>query len=179
MSAAPSINEIRTQAEAFASALQVGAVAVDDVVAWADAIIEREDHPHWAICELASCRREYPPDVVRRLRDVPGVADIATSRGLVLRILSDSLSRDPRCADQVARSLFDLAMADEIVDPELKTLAWWAWDALDLADAGMIEETRNEIVDMMRRAIDPALWDAAPGQSGAWRSPTVRSGTHS
>jgi hypothetical protein len=154
-------NDIRTQAEAFACALEVGAVAVDAVVAWADAIIEREDHPHWAICELATCRHEYPPDVVRRLRDVPGVADVLASKGLVLRILYDSLTRDPRCADQVARSLYNLAMADEIVDPELKALAWWAWDALDLADARTIEETRDDVIDEMRSALECSALHAA------------------
>jgi len=150
---ATTANEIRTQAEAFACALEVGAVVVDDVVAWADAIIQREEHPHWAICELATCRREYPPDVVHRLRDVPGVPDVAVSRGLVLHMLCESLTRDPRCASQVAHSLFDLAMADEIADPDLKALAWWAWDALDLADARMIRETRDDIVEKMRSAL--------------------------
>lgn len=154
MDTAPSTNDIRTQADAFACALEIGAVAVDEVVAWAHAIIECEEHPHWAICELATCGREYPPDVVRRLRDVPGVADVLASRALVLRILSDSLARDSRCADQVARSLYDQAAAGEILDPELKSLAWWAWDALDLAEARMIEETRDEIIDKMRSALE-------------------------
>ena len=153
MDTATTANEIRTQAEAFACALEVGAVVVDDVIMWADAIIAREDHPHWAICELATCRREYPPDVVHRLRDVPGVPDLAVSRGLVLQMLRASLTRDPRCASQVAHSLFDLAMADEIADPDLEALAWWAWDALDLADAHMIQDTREDIVEKMRSAL--------------------------
>ena len=156
MNAATTTSEIRTQAEAFASALEVGAVLVEEVVAWADAIIEREDHPHWAICELATCGREYPPDVVHRLRAVPGVPDIAVSRGLVLLMLRDSLVRDPRCASHVAHSLFDLAMAGQILDSELEALAWWAWDALDLADDGIIEETRADIVDKMRDALTSA-----------------------
>jgi len=116
LSPAPTTIEIRSQAEAFACALEVGVVVVDDVVAWADTIIEREDHPHWAICELATCRREYPPDVVRRLREVPGVADVAVSRRLVLQMLCDSSAREPRCASQVAHSLYNLAMAGEITD---------------------------------------------------------------
>ena len=80
--------------------------------------------------------------------------DVPASRALVLRILSDSLARDSGCADQVARSLYDLAVAGEIVDPELKSLAWWAWDALDLAEARMIAETRDDIIDKMRSALD-------------------------
>lgn len=161
MNAATTINEIRTQAEALASALELGAVVVDQVVAWADAIIEREDHPHWALCELATCGREYPPDVVHRLREVPGVPDVAVSRGLVLQMLCDSLTRDPRCASRIAHCLYDLAMADEIADPELKALAWWAWDALDLADAGMIQETRADVVGKMQSALTSAASNGA------------------
>jgi len=157
-------DKIRTQAEAFASALELGAVVVDRVVEWADAIIEREDHPHWSICELATCGREYPPDVANRLRKVPGVPDIAASKVLVLQMLRDSLTRDPRCASQIAHCLFDLATADEIADPELKGLAWWAWDALDLADAGMIQETRADVVDRMLSALSSVASDGV----GPW-----------
>jgi hypothetical protein len=63
-----------------------------------------------------------------------------------------------------ARSLFDLAMADEVADPGLKALAWWAWDALDLADARMINETRDDIIQMIQSALDAhTLLGEAPG----------------
>jgi hypothetical protein len=154
MNTVPTTNELRTQAEAFARALNVGAVVVDDVVEWSNDVIEREDHPHWTLCELATCRREYPPDVAHRLREIPGVADLAASRVLVLQMLSESLKRDPRCATQVAHTLSMLADADEIADFELNVLAGWAWDALDRADAGISRETRADIVDKMHKALE-------------------------
>jgi hypothetical protein len=153
MSPVPQGDETRTQAEAFAAALEVGAATVHDVADWADAIIEREASPHWSICELARCRNLYPPDVVHLLRDVPGASDRSETHRLLMQMLGESLAKDSRRANQIASSLYSLAMADEISDPDLKALAWWAWDALDLADSGLIAETRNEIVEAMRSAL--------------------------
>lgn len=141
---------LRIQADAFASALQVGAATVDEVVEWADAVIELEANPHWSFCELATCRNLYPPDVAHLLRDVPGTPDRAASQRIVMKMLHESLVKDPTRANQIASSLYSLAMADEIANPNLKALAWWAWDALDLADAGVTAETRTEIIDRIR-----------------------------
>jgi len=148
MSTSPKADEIRTQAEALASALEIGAASVDDVVRWADAIIEREATPDASICELATCGRLHVPDVVHLLVDVPGVPDIEESRRLVLQMLLDSLAKGQRRADQVARSLYDLETVAEIADPELAELARWAWDALETADSD-----RDAIVERMRACL--------------------------
>lgn len=64
----------------------------------------------------------------------------------------------------VASALYQMAIADEIEDSGLKQIAGWAWDALDLADAGHIAESRAQVVTEMARALE----HAAKGTGIAW-----------
>jgi hypothetical protein len=63
-----------------------------------------------------------------------------------------------------------MALADEIEDPRVKEIGWWAWDALDLADAGHIQDTREQIIEQM----SAALHDAATEADVTW---SVQAGT--
>jgi len=153
---------VRTEAEILARALEIGALSIADAVAWADAVIEREEHPDAAICEVATSGRRYEPDVVAALREVPGTFDEAqVSRNLV-RVLADGLQRDRGRADQVARALYQLALSNEVHGEPLRQIAWWAWDALDLADAGIIAQTRDQVIDELVDALRTAVEDHSP-----------------
>ena len=149
-------NTQKNQAQVLAVALDIGAASVSDVVAWADAVIAVEEHPHWAVCELATMGASYEPDVVRALRDVPGVVDDQWVRGEVLRRLGQGLAQDRSRADRVASALFGLAMANELPEGELASLARWASDALGLADQRIIEQTREEVIDEMLAVLNTA-----------------------
>src|SRR5690606_6908280 len=138
---------VKSRAEALAVALEVGAAGVDDVVAWAEGVIDAEVHPHWSVCELATMSRSYEPDVIRALREVPGEPDEAWVRKEVIRQLHRGLAEDRSRADQIASVLYDLAMAEELPDEALRSVAWWAWDALSLADDRLVEETRDQVID--------------------------------
>ncbi len=140
---------LKNEAEVLAVALEVGAASVGDVVDWADAVIEKQEHPHWSICELATMGSSYEPDVVRALREVPGTADGVWVRSELLRRLEEELTEDASRADRIASALYRLALAYELPEESLHSLAWWAWHALDLADQRMIEETSEEIVAIM------------------------------
>ncbi len=159
---------LRDEAEALAIALTIGAVDVDEVIEWADAHIAALIAPHWALCEVATSRGQYPIDVAARLRELPGRADLAVSRRLVIALTARKLARDPSRANQFAVALYHMALAGEIDAPELERLAWWAWDALDLAASGMIEETPDQIVASMTEALDQALAEAPPQWSEHW-----------
>jgi hypothetical protein len=141
---------LREQAEALARALEVGAVFIDDAVAWADAQVEASDKPPWAIIEVATARSRHPQDLAGELRQVQGPCRKHVVQGLLVDLMARRLASDPRNADAMANALFDMALGNEIRDEPLQSFAFWAWDALDLADAGIIAETRAEIVDQMR-----------------------------
>jgi len=137
----------RTEAEVLARAIEIGALSVADAVKWADDVVERENHPDWSICEIAMSARKSEPDVVASLREVPGRFEEREVWRRLIRVLADGLEHDRRRADQIASSLYRLALADELPDERLRKLAWWAWDGLDLADAGLSQQTREQVVD--------------------------------
>jgi hypothetical protein len=149
--------DLRTQAEAFQTALQIGAASVDDVVTWARGVVAKTEHPHWSICELAICSGKYPPDLKEFLTEVPGSLDPLRARAIVIRMLSDSLREYPDRANQIAQSLYHLASDGDLDDSPLHAIAWWAWDALDLADDGLIAETRTDILLKMQAAFDEVV----------------------
>lgn len=152
----------RTEAEVIARAIEVGALSVADAVQWADDVIDREEHPHVSICEVALCARKYEPDVVAALREVPGAFDEHEVRRRVVDLLAEGLERNRDRANLIARSLYELAMADNIDGDRLRSIAWWAWDGLDLADAGLLHQTRDEVID----ELIAALREAADSNSG-------------
>ena len=63
--------------------------------------------------------------------------------------MADRLERDRSAARLIASALYQMAMAEEIDDPELRRTAWWAYDAVDLAEDGTILETRDQVVDQL------------------------------
>jgi hypothetical protein len=155
------MSSLRDEAEALAYALEMSAVDVGEVIDWADAQIAAQAAPHWSLCEAATSRRKHPLDLASELRQVPGPSDPASVRSLLTQLIARKLRADASRAHQLASALFQMALDEEISDPELLELAWWAWDALDIADTGAISQTRSEIVERMLTVLERAAKDAA------------------
>ena len=152
---------LRDEAEALAIALEIAAVDVDEVIDWADAMIAVEDKPHWALCNVATSRGKYPQDVASELRQLPDCADPVVVRSLLVQLIARKLRHDESRAYQLASALYRMASANEIDDPELRELAWRAWDALDLAANRSIAETPAQVIERMRDILDRASVAAA------------------
>ena len=144
----------RQHAEFLALALELGLIDVNAVVEWADGLIAEQERPHWSLCELATSTRAYAEDVVKLLRQTPGLFDVATARRELFSLMAKRSQVDRVAARRVAHALYQLAMSDEIDDPELKQVAWWAYDGLDLAEDGVTMETPEEVIATMVAALD-------------------------
>jgi hypothetical protein len=155
------VAELRDEAEALAEALELGVCEVAAVVAWADAQIERLTLVPTNLCDVSLARELYPQDVAGLLRQSPGSPDRTDVNGLVLMLVKDKLDGDPSQADRVAWTLYRMALADQIEDADLEQIGWWAWDGLAEADAGYIEESRDEVLQLMAAALDCAAAKAA------------------
>jgi hypothetical protein len=152
--------QLRDEAEALATGLEIGACDVAEVIAWSDAQLLREDPPPAALCDVSVSQERYPQDVAGLLRQLPGVPDKRTAGRLLLTLIDAKLAKDPSRGYQIALALYRMALADEIEDPRVKEIGWWAWDALDLADAGHIQETREHIIEQMSAALHQAAAEA-------------------
>lgn len=150
------MSQVRDEAEALATALEIGICNVAEVVAWSDAQILREKSPPASLCDVSVSHDRYQQDVAGLLRQCPGAPVKSRVERLLVLLLHEKLSRDARCADKVASALYQLALADDIENPGLKSIAWWAWDALDLADAGLFQESREQITNQVAEALDEA-----------------------
>lgn len=152
---------LRDEAEALAEALELGVCDVAEVIAWSDAQLLREDPPLGALCEVSLAHDRYPQDVAGMLRQCPGTPAKSNVSRLLVILLDDRLKVDTGRAYQIASALYQMALAEEIDDPQLRESAWWAWDALDLAEAGHIQESRERIAGQMAHALDQAAANAA------------------
>jgi hypothetical protein len=151
---------LRDEAEALAEALEFGVCDVAEVIAWSDAQLLRGDPPLGALCEVSLAHDCPPQDVAGMLRQCPGApAKLNVSR-LLVTLLAHRLNGDTGRADRIASALYQMALAGEIEDPHLGEIAWSAWDALDLAEAGHIQESREQVVGQMADALDRAAANA-------------------
>lgn len=150
------MSQLRDEAEALATALEIGICDVAEIIAWSDAQILRQDSPPAALCDISLAHDRYPQDVAGLLRQCPGTPVKARVQRLLLLLARQKLSRGSRGADKVASVLYQMALGDDIEDSNLKSIAWWAWDALGLADAGHIEESRKQTTNQMVAALDEA-----------------------
>jgi len=162
------MSQLRDEAEALAKALEIGICDVAEVIAWSDAQILREDSPPVALCEVSVSHDRYPQDVAGMLRQCPGAPCKPRIQRLLVSLVREKLRCDSSHADRVASALYQMAISDEIEDSNLKSMAWWAWDALDLADAGHIQESREQITSQMVAALDEAAKSADAGWSFAF-----------
>jgi len=163
------MSQLRDEAEALARALEIGACDVDEVIAWADAQIVRESQPHRALCEAALSGGRYPQDVAGILRQLPEPPARRNVNGLLVTLLNAKLKGNFDHADRIASALYQMFLTDEIEDSGLQRTGMWAWDALDLEDAGYIAESRAHVVTEMARALQRAAeetgiaWSARVG----------------
>ena len=69
--------------------------------------------------------------------------------------LGRALAQDHGRADRIASSLYQLALAGHLPEGEVLSLASRAWDAMDFADQGITEETREQVIARMLATLSP------------------------
>lgn len=147
----------RTEAEAIAIALEIGLLDAADAVHWADRQIEISDVPHVVLCDVAMAASKFPQDVAHMLRSLPGELDHEGAVQAVLRYAYESLVQSKRTPLGVASALFQLAMADDLPEGELKSHAWGYWDEIDMARDGGYYRSEAEITSHMTATLKAHL----------------------
>jgi hypothetical protein len=157
--------QARDEAEALAIALDFGVVKIADVVTWADAWLAAEVSAHWIWSELSLAAGADEAHVIDLLRQIPGDVDRSHAQRLLLALLLERLADKPVV---IAKALYHLAMHDVLESREVVALAWWSWDAIDLAAAKITAETVDDVVARMRQVIGESLKDL-PARDTEWR----------
>jgi hypothetical protein len=148
----------RDEAEALARAILVGLVRTSDVTAWAEAQLAAQESPHWTLGEVAGLGDIHPQDVAAALRRLPGSADPAAARSLLVQLVARKFAANESPAMDVARVLRAMAVRDEIEDEALKDVARWATYAFDCPEEYCSEEST---LGAMAEALEQAAAAAA------------------
>jgi hypothetical protein len=161
------MTRLKTQATAYAIALASGAIEVTDVIRWADKQIETIEQPDWELCQVSLSRGRLKDDVVRLLRNIRGGADRQQAMRAALRMIAPALGSDVERSSEIARFLFDqAAYKDNIDDGPLRDVCVWAWDALDLARDGIVQESYADVITRFRQAIEDAILRMGDAEAG-------------
>ena len=80
---------LRTYAEAYAQALKIGIVEVDEVITWVDSNIAQIDHPAYALIE-ASMSGNDRNNLIASLKKFPGDLDEDEARRRLFGYMFDA-----------------------------------------------------------------------------------------
>jgi hypothetical protein len=147
----------RTEAEALAACLELGLADVVDAVRWADGQILESDVPSNALCEVSMASHANNLDVAAMLRQLPGEIEPSFVLQRLIERTVERLRRNPEQARSIASALCRLALNETLPPGSLRQNVWWFYDAIDLAESRIIEETPAEIIQRMADTLDAEL----------------------
>ncbi|MEN9358990.1 MAG: hypothetical protein RL095_525 [Verrucomicrobiota bacterium] len=165
---------IKETAELLRLKLLLGLVTVQDVVTWADSIIESEATPDWEIIEVSLARTVKVDEMMKLLTDIKGNCVRAQVFRRLFQTWLIGLSEDTLQGKTIARQLYMLA--DELKECGFGSAAYALDDAFDLIEFGyctheqalqqlqgyLQEFAESEISDPAAHPIHPELKRAPP-----------------
>jgi hypothetical protein len=142
---------VKEMAEVYRLGVLTGFFEVADAVAWADSVIETEDHPDYGLIEASLSKR--PEDISVHLKEVKGNIDYTLPPKILMGLMSKQLDRSPDKAFTFARLLYSLAVGSELPQKEAEAADRFD-DALYLAESGTygsVEEVSGELAEFLKR----------------------------
>lgn len=122
------MNSRKTEAESLRIGLLAGIVTQEDVITWADHVIEEESRPHPTVIEVSLSAGSSSERIANLLEDIPGESPRVSALRLLLKLLLDRLNRTPEAGRVVAESLYRLASAGGWPEEVLGGEAYWLDD---------------------------------------------------
>jgi hypothetical protein len=148
---------LRDRAEVIALGVELGVLPRAHAMAWAEEEIAATPHPDASLLEVITMDDAYENDVANALRAVPGELDAGWVEAEVVRMLLRRLTEDPERGPAIAAALYRIAVDEALSDRALSDFAYWLDDAFSLADAGITTDTRAELFDALRGALERAV----------------------
>jgi hypothetical protein len=111
-------SKLKEAAETFRMRLEYGLCTKADVIAWADAEIERVEYPSPELTDVSLAVAGGPQNVLGILRSFPGKIDVTAIRRRFLGELADNLRRDPTRSEGIAGTLCRMAQCGDEPDAD-------------------------------------------------------------
>ena len=126
------MNLIPETAKSFSEALKLGAVALEDIIQWADTVIVKENEPSIEVIELALCKKES--DALKYLSSMASSADEEMSYRILFGLLYDALLHERSRYIDVAKRLYFWSAYEKNIEGYGELIRYW--DAIQLAESG-------------------------------------------
>lgn len=126
----------KNQAEALRICLNAGFVTPEEVVAWADNVIQLGEVPSLELIELSLGLGRPLDSTLDTLAAMPGVACKAEVARAVLCKMAQVFERNPATGPGIARVLYQMYLDGTVTSVEAAAQMSRLDDAFDLAEAG-------------------------------------------
>lgn len=135
--------------EAFHIGLSNGLLDKQEVVKWADKIIEQDDEPDINVIELSLCGHQSVNDIVSLLNEIVGYPRPPISGRVILGLLYNNYKNGKVTLEKVAGSMNWIIWQSELTDDE-KSFMHGIDDMYDLAVSGTFGTVEDFEMDTLR-----------------------------
>jgi hypothetical protein len=130
------MRDIESEAAYLREGLWLSALTIEDVIAWADAVILETEIPDDRVLDLALSHDAHPLDVISILESMSSSVKALDVLPCLLSRAHQKLEESPGYAKILVEGLWDLYVRSDYSAPdELKEISWF-YDALSLAEQG-------------------------------------------
>ena len=138
------------QCRAIIEELETGTASREDVIAWADSLIEASDEPDPDVCEIAVMTNARTFQIVDVLRRVPGIPRPEIVLSLLLESFVRKLDSGAATYPKVARWIFLHALDHDELWGDSRNEAMHYDDQFDLLQSGVVEGDENALREDMK-----------------------------
>lgn len=100
---------LKEQAEVYKLGLLIGYFKIEDVILWADFVIENDENPNLVIIDVSLSGKKGINEVVSQLGNINGKIDINTPVKTILGLLYKDLVNENISVYEIARKLYVLS----------------------------------------------------------------------
>jgi hypothetical protein len=144
------MDELKATSAYYKLCLLTGLVEVQEVIAWADAIIMAEDAPDISLIEVSMAGSRGLQALTNALEDVRGDYDKERVTKSVFTRMLDLTLREERSPAQIARALFVMAAEGEVPDDDARSIMMGFDEELSWAQNGSYEYVKSLETEMIQ-----------------------------
>jgi len=138
---------LQAETTARALALRCGALTVDEIVAWADAVILEEPAVDPRLFDVSLAKT--PAAILSALNAFGPPQETSLVARLAFRFFHISLVAGRADFSRIAKALYDMAGEDFVPYPGQGAPMWAFWDTYDLATDGIAGNVEEVEADML------------------------------
>lgn len=146
---------LKNEAEIYRVGLIIGYFVKDDVIRWADKIIETQENYPYEIIEVSLLGNSSKPDIASKLSEITGIANHELILCVLFGLCSNSYKTNKFTADEICTLLYRLVSTktDISMSQEIEQKIHYLSDGYYLASEGIYGNLKD-ICDDLKEFLD-------------------------